>query len=319
MNADNSKKAYYKTGDLGSFIEKNLPKPLIVILGLTGSGKTELSLKLAEYLMHNFGLAAEIINSDSRQFYKGMDIGTAKISEEEKKWIPHHLFSVLEPHLPCSIFWYQKEVTKLIDRIHRRNEIPMLVGGSMLYISSIIDGLVPLPTGSEKTRLRLEEKYETDEGVSLHNLLKKIDPVSADAIPRQNKKYLIRALEICEGTGQPKSELLKKSKGAYSLFIIGTEIKKDDLALRIKKRTEKMFEDGWTGEVKKLIDAGYGLSDPGMLSTGYREIYECLKKGLESNKEMNNIIVQTLKYSKRQMTWWKRDLRIRWMLSGQDF
>ncbi len=187
----------------------------------------------------------------------------------------------------------------------------------MLYLSSIIDGLKPIVSANNKLRESLSKAYDIDQGRSLHERLMKVDPDSAASIPRQNKIYLIRALEIYEETGQPKSEVLKKTRCKYDLLMIGIDVGKEILRKRVENRTVKMFADGWVEEVKKLLKKGYGPDDPGMISTGYKEIIKSLENGSDPIENMNKIIVQTCQYAKRQMTWWRRDQRIKWLSGGK--
>jgi tRNA dimethylallyltransferase len=295
-------------------------RPLIVIVGPTASGKTAMSIDIASSIETAATVQAEIINADSRQFYKYMDIGTAKIRPEEMHGIPHHLLSVLDPKEPCSIAWFQKEAAKVIDEIHSRGNIPILVGGSMLYVSAIVDGLQPLPS-DPALRKRLSEEYDIDQGVTLHRRLAEIDPVSAASIPRENKVYLLRALEIYEQTGKPKSAQKIKAVSPYDLLMFGMDVPRVDLNERINCRTQAMFDAGWIDEVRRLLDLGYSADDPGMRSIGYREIAEYVgnqrnqsNQGVENIEDLTTVIAtKTRAYAKRHMTWWRRDARIRWI------
>ena len=298
--------------ELRLFLDSRPRKPLIVILGPTASGKTALSIRIAKQLRDG-DLSAEIINADSRQLYRHLDIGTAKPSAQEMKGIPHHLFSVLDPKEPCTIAWYQREALQVIDEIHARKNIPLLVGGSMLYVSSVIDGLQPLPPSDPTLRKRLSDAYDLDGGEALHAKLTSVDPVSAAGIPRQNKAYVIRALEIFESSGKPKSTQKRRDHCPYDLFIIGLSVPKAELDRRIVLRTEQMFDAGWAEEVRRLSALDYTSADPGMISTGYRDIIRALNDGTDPRLLTTDIAKQTRQYAKRQMTWWRRDLRIRWI------
>ncbi|MDD5055243.1 MAG: tRNA (adenosine(37)-N6)-dimethylallyltransferase MiaA [Candidatus Peribacteraceae bacterium] len=283
--------------------------------------------------------SAEIINADSRQFYRFMDIGTAKITPEEMHGIPHHLLSVLDPKEPCSIAWFQKEAARVIGEIHGRGNIPVLVGGSMLYVSAMVDGLKPLPS-DPALRTRLSEEYDIDQGEALHRRLAQVDPQSAASIPRENKVYLLRALEIFEQTGKPKSVQKIEAVSPYDLLIFGMDVPREELNMRINDRTKLMMESGWIDEVRQLLDRGYSVDDPGMKSIGYREIVGYLQQsqqrfenrcGSRHNNEAtfelplqnahsphvkslsDEIALKTRAYAKRHMTWWRRDARIRWI------
>lgn len=222
-----------------------------MVLGPTASGKTALSLEIASGLGN-----AEIVNSDSRQLYRHLDIGTAKIQPEEMQGIPHHLLSVLDPKEKVTVGWYKREAERVIDQILSRGNVPLLVGGSMLYISAITDGYVFEGRGM-KTRM----------------------PVLYD----------VRSF----GVTWPRSEL----------------------RARIKERTRELFEKGWIDEVRSLLARGYTRDDPGLESTGYREIMEALASGgsINQNSLARDIARKTAQYAKRQMTWWRRNPRITWL------
>ncbi len=300
--------------DLTAFLA-NAASPLIVILGPTASGKTSFSLQVAEFL-HEERKHAEVINADSRQLYRSLDIGTAKITQEEMKGVPHHLLSVLDPDQEVTIAWYKKEAEKIIASLHHQKNVPLLTGGSMLYISAIIDGLSPASASDPALRSRLSDEYDQDAGVTLHRRLQEIDPESAQAIPRENKHYVIRALEIFELTGKKKSESKEMTVCPYDLFILGMDIPKEELHRRIDARIEKMFADGWINEVKELVKAGYDEHAPAMESHGYREIVAWITAGEDSatlNAVKEQIAKNTRQYVKRQLTWWKGDSRIQWV------
>jgi tRNA dimethylallyltransferase len=287
-------------------------KPLIVVLGPTASGKTAFSVELAHRLQGE-GRSAEILNADSRQCYKYLNIGTAKITEEERRGVPHHLMDVLDPKEPITVAWYKDQAERVIESLHAQKKIPMLVGGSMLYISSVIDGLELLPKALEQTRQKLEEEWNADAGHTLKERLKSIDPESASSFPLENKVYVIRALEIYEETGIPASNQKRAGEQKYDLFIIGMNIESDLLKKRITLRLDAMLQNGWVEEVRSLMAKGYTQEDPGMESHGYREIMEMLQNELPLEEVRSQILSNTLAYAKRQRTWWRRDERIQWI------
>ncbi len=289
-------------------------RPLVVVTGPTGSGKTSLSIELALALKGE-GIAAEIINADSRQCYKLMDIGTAKITTEEMQGVPHHLLSVLDPKEPATIAWYQAEAEKAIADCHARGVVPMLVGGSMLYLSSVIDGLKPLPS-DPVLRAKLQKIYDLDEGVTLQKELMHLDPESGATVERRNAVYLIRAVEICRLTGKPASIARAKAPSPYTLALFFMDVPTDVLEARIVARTRVLLDSGWAEEVENLRRQGYGAKDPGFVSHGYREILFRLQKGknVAEVKTDPSVIAQintvTRQYAKRQRTWWRRDERV---------
>lgn len=310
---------------LDDFFSLQPKKPLIVLLGPTASGKTGLSIRIANFLASK-KRSVEIINADSRQCYRFLDIGTAKITAKEMQGIPHHLLDVLDPKEECTISWYASEATKVIDAIHARRNTPMLVGGSMLYLSAVIDGLQSMTASDPAIRKRLSEEYDADLGVALHARLSSVDPESAAAIPRQNKVYLLRALEIFETTGKPKSAQKSKRTCSYDLLILGVDADPEVLRERINERTAVMLKSGWIEEVRSLQDRGCTTDDPGMKSHGYREVIEWQKSeegqkgqddadrsGRSASALIEKIASQIRRYAKRQRTWWRGDDRIKWI------
>ncbi len=286
--------------------------PLLVVLGPTASGKTSASIDIAQWLGLELGVTADIVNADSRQCYRHLDIGTAKIRPEHMHGIAHHLFSVLDPKDECTIAWYQREATSMIDAIHKRGNVPMLVGGSMLYISAIIDGLQPI-AGDADIRKQLECEYEQDAGQSLHRKLSAIDPQSAASIPRQNKVYLMRAMEIYRSTGRSKTEGLRRVDCPYDTLLLGMYRERKELCAAIDTRTTSMLQSGWIDEVRSLLDKGYTSSDAGLVSHGYREIALAILAGDDPMNLDTVIAAKTRQYAKRQMTWWRGDERIGWI------
>jgi len=288
-------------------------RPLIVILGPTASGKTDFSVPVAQ-----LAFPAEIINADSRQLYKHLSIGTAKITEGEKRGVVHHLIDVLDPHDDLSIAKYKEMATAVIDDCHRRGIVPLLVGGSMLYISAVVDGLDPLPKADPAIRERLEKEWDADDGWSLYDKLVAIDPVTAKNFAHQNKHYVVRAMELWETTGIQPSKLKKSVPPPYDILQLGLMWPRDEITKRIDTRTRAMLEAGWIEEVEGLIDKGYGPKDPAMKSHGYKEIMQWLSSEDRDREELAKVIMaKTRQYAKRQMTWWGNDDRIHWIDARQ--
>lgn len=287
-------------------------KPIIVVLGPTASGKTSFSLSVAKHV------AGEIINADSRQLYKDLDIGTAKITEEEKGSVPHHLLSVLDPKEPVTIAWYQEHATRVIEEIHARGNVPIMVGGSMLYISSVIDGLKPLPEADPELRKELEKLYDEDDGWALYDELARVDPETAMSFDKANKQYVVRALELWRLTGFPPSQLKKTVPTPYQSLLLGLEWPRDELTKRIDERTRQLLSGGWIEEVESLLEQGYTAMDPGFKSHGYREIAQWLQNDEQNKDQLYEVIAaKTRQYAKRQTTWWKDDERIKWIDARQ--
>lgn len=296
---------------IDQFLASSPAKPLVVIIGPTASGKTAFSISLAKYLAQ-VDKKAEIVNADSRQFYRDLDIGTAKITNAEMDGVPHHLMSVLDPKEECTIAWFQREATKVIDDIQKKGHLPVMVGGSMLYVSAMVDGLTPIASSPE-IRARLEKEYDIDNGDTLYKKLQEVDPESAAAFARENKVYVVRALEIYESTGKPKSAQQKARKSPYDVLILGIDLPKEILGQKINDRTQLMLDSGWVQEVSDLLDRGYSVGDPGMKSLGYREIAEYIGGKGDLQKLSEKISSKVRAYAKRHQTWWKRDERVQWI------
>ena len=298
-------------------------KPLIVILGPTASGKTEMGLKLAK--KYN----GEIVNADSRQIYREMDIGTGKtdIAYWSKGFSPKslateinftiglkpslqiHLINIKNPNQKFSLSQYKKLAIKTINDIHKRGKIPILVGGTGLYISAIVDNLeIPKAAPNKKIRERLEK--HTDE--YLFNKLKKIDLKSAKIIGEKNKRKLIRALEVCEITGKPFSSQQIKGEPLFNILQIGVKIDREKLYKKIDERVDEMIRIGLIKETKKLSKK-YSFDLPAMSGIGYFEIGQYLKNKITLDDAVQKIKYRTHQYARRQMTWFKRDERIEWV------
>lgn len=288
-------------------------RPLLVLVGPTASGKTDLSLSIAEGLRAQ-GRGVEIINADSRQLYCHLDIGTGKIRPEEMRGIPHHLLNVLDPKEGVTAAWYKAEAERVIGEIHARGNIPFLVGGSMLYVSAVIDNLQFVKKADRALRERLEEEYDRDQGATLYRRLAAQDPETAVSFDRRNKPYVVRAMEILESIGTP-SGAKRKEASPYDLLLFGLAIPRAALVQKIDARVEQMFADGWLEEVRSLLARGYRTDDPGLQSVGYRDIVTFLERGEPSLERLKESIkAQSRQYARRQMTWWRRDERIHWIV-----
>ncbi len=279
-------------------------KPLVVILGPTASGKTEMGFKLAK--KYN----GEIINADSRQIYREMDIGTGKTDIQYSIFnIPIHLINIKNPNQKFSLSQYKKLTIKTIKDIHKRGKVPILVGGTGLYISAIVDNLeIPKAAPNKKIRQKLEK--HTDE--YLFNKLKKIDLKSAKTIGENNKRKLIRALEVCEITGKPFSSQQIKGEPLFNILQIGIKIDREKLYKKIDERVDEMIRIGLIKETKKLSKK-YSFDLPAMSGIGYFEIGQYLKNKITLDDAVQKIKYRTHQYARRQMTWFKRDERIEWV------
>jgi len=283
-------------------MSKTLSK-LVVILGPTAVGKTALSVKLAKKFN------GEIVSADSRQVYKGMDIGTGKITKKEMKGIPHHLLSVVSPRIKFTAARYKKLAHKTIKQIIRNNHIPFLVGGTGFYLQTITDNII-IPQVKPDWKLRAElEKLNTQK---LFQLLKKKDGRRAKTIDSKNRRRLIRALEIIEKTKQP-IPVFKKNKAEFDLLIIGIKKSQQDLKKLIEKRLYKRLKQGMITEIKRLKKQGLSWKRLEEFGLEYRFIAQYLQNKITHNQMIDKIQKESEHYTKRQMTWFKRDKRIHWI------
>ncbi len=289
---------------------------LIVILGQTASGKTDLSIKLALRLRSGQAKKmVEIISADSRQVYKGLDIGSGKITKKEMHRIPHHLLDVANPKRKFTVAQYQKLARQAIKKIHKKGSLPFLVGGTGFYIQSVVDGLV-IPEVKPNWKLRKQLEKKTTEELFL--MLKKLDPARAKTIDPKNPRRLIRALEIIKTTRQPIPKLLQHS-AEYENNILQIGIKKSPAELKklIHKRLQKRIK-GIIKEVSSL--RGHSRGNPGLswkrleeLGLEYRFVAQYVQGKITHQETLNKIQKETEQFAKRQMTWFKRDPRIHWV------
>lgn len=292
-----------------------LPK-LLVIVGPTASGKSDFSVALA----HKFG--GEIVSADSRQIYKKMDIGTAKVpgqwqmhpESKEKvclyQGIPHYLIDLVDPGQEFTLAQFQKMAMERIGEISSRRHLPMLVGGTGLYIHAVIDNLIiPAVPPNKKLRQSLESKTNQQ----LVAWLTKLDPLTARTVDPNNKRRLIRALEVCIWTGRPFSEQQKKGEPLFDVLQIGIEVSREELHQRIAYRADKMIDAGLLNEVRALVKQRYGWQLPSMSGTGYRQFADYFKGKMSLEKTIELLKRDTRRYARRQMTWFRRDERIKWV------
>lgn len=281
---------------------------VIAIVGPTASGKTALSVELAKKI------DGEIINGDSTQVYKGFDVGTAKISAAEMDGIPHHLFDIKEPTEEFSVAAYQATVRACIKEIQSRGKMPIIVGGTGLYVQSVLyDFRFTEEAADPEVRACLEQELHEKGPEYLYEKLVKLDPVDAEKIHPNNHRRIIRALEIIEITGKTKGEH-EQSQGNTALFnhlLFGLEMDRAVLYDRINKRTDIMMAQGFLQEVEQLIQQG--LKDaPAMKAIGYRELQLYLEDKLTYEEAIEAIQKGTRNYAKRQMTYLKNKLDVQW-------
>lgn len=281
---------------------------LVVIIGPTAVGKTKVSVKLAKRLN------GEIVNGDAMQVYKGMDVGTAKIKEEEKEGIPHHLFDVKEPTEDFSAADFQKLAIEKISEIAKNGRIPILVGGTGLYIQAVLYHYNFTENSSNPAyRQRFERMLHEQGNIALHNLLKKVDPESAARIHPNNARRVIRALEIFYSTGKSMSEHLKEQEEQerYNAAIIGLTMERAVLYKRIDDRVDQMLAEGLVEEVKRLYDQG--IRDvQSIQAIGYKELYKYFDGNVSLEEAVATLKKNTRRYAKRQFTWFRNKMDVKW-------
>lgn len=288
-----------------------MKKPLIVITGPTASGKTSLAVALAKQI------GGEIISGDSMQVYKHMNIGTAKVTEDEKEGVPHYMIDEFEPDQECSVAVFQKKVKGYIDEIYSKGKIPIIVGGTGFYIRAITHDIEFEETDTDTT-IRdqlMDEAREFGEDY-IHEKLRQVDPVSAENIHKNNIQRVVRALEYHMQTGEQISlhnEKEKSRQTPYNLVFFGLNMDRDLLYSRIDQRVDEMIEEGLITEVKGLFDKGYSKNLPSMRGIGYKEFYPYFE-----NEETLETCIVTLKqntrhYAKRQLTWLRHQAKPIWI------
>jgi tRNA dimethylallyltransferase len=285
---------------------------LVVIAGATATGKSSLSVQLAH------AIDAEIINADSMQVYRGMDIGTAKISVEERQGIPHHMLDVLDVNQDSTVAWYQVSAREVIDEIHSRGKSVVMVGGTGLYIKAVIDEL-NFPDTDPMVRHTLNKEAEELGIDAMFARLEKLDPAAALAIDRANLRRIIRALEVIEITGKPFTANLPREESIRypNARQFGLVMDRELLSERIDERVNIMFEQGFVEEVQKLIPGGLLQGRTAQRALGYSQVIAHLQGELSFDAAIEETKRATRQYARRQETWFSRDTRIKWISTKQ--
>lgn len=278
---------------------------VLIIVGPTAVGKSSIAVEVATIL------GGEVISLDSRQIYCNMAIGTAQPTKNEMQGIPHHLYGIRSPNIPVSAGEYAKMVEEKIDDVFLKGKLPIVIGGSGLYLRALKQGLFEGSTTVKKVRNRLKEELEVKGSTELLNRLKKIDPEYAKIVHPHNHKRLIRALEIYEITGLPPTEHFGKQevkKRKYDYFIVYLKAHLDYLAKRIEIRTTQMIQNGWVEEVQQLRSMGINRNDHSMDSIGYGEIMNYFDEILVFEEMINLINLHSRQLAKKQMKWFNHEL-----------
>ncbi len=288
---------------------------LIVILGPTGVGKSATAIKLAK----EFG--SEIINCDSMQVYKAFDIGTDKIPPDKREGIPHHLLDVIDPSTQFTAADFVALALKAVLEIIKKKKLPLIVGGTGLYLKALIDGLFPGGKSDPKLRRKLEKESQKKGLESLRAKLMEVDPVYSQKIHSNDKVRIIRALEVYLSTKKPLSEHFFHTKSSvedFNIIKIGLKLERQELYKRIEQRTDKMFERGLIQEVEGLLQSGIDESSPPFRALGYKHALQYLRKEIPLEEAISLTKRDTRHYAKRQMTWFKKMKGIKW-ISPHDY
>ena len=278
-----------------------MKEKIIIILGPTATGKSDLAVHIAKKIK------GEIISADSRQVYKGLDIGTGKITKKEMRGIPHHMLDVANPKRKFSVVEYVKIAEKAVAEIIANRKVPIIVGGTGFYIEALVDGVV-LPEVPPDNELR--KKLAKKSNKELFNILKKLDSVRAESIDPSNTRRIIRAIEIAKTLGKvPKAKFISK----YNPIFIGLNLPPEILKNKIKDRLDKRIKKGMIKEAEKLHENGLSWKRMNELGLEYRYLASYLQNKITKEEMVTKLNTEIWHYARRQMTWFKRDRRIKWL------
>ena len=283
---------------------------VIAIVGPTAVGKSDLAINLSRFI------EIEVINSDAMQLYKGMDIGTAKLDIKSRKNIVHHLIDVLSPHEEASVSVFQTKARLLINEIQQKGKTPVLVGGSGLYINAVLEDL-EFPGTNLEIRAKYEEILEKNGVEFLYKELERIDPLAAKNIIINNARRIVRALEVNELTGKNFNAKLPEPSPVFEDVRIGLNLERDILDKRIENRVFEMFNRGLVKEVEQIFDE-LVKGKTAQKALGYSQVIQYLKNEITLDQAIEQTIVQTRKYARRQISWFKRDPLIQWFDAQED-
>ena len=291
------------------------PEPLlVVIVGPTGSGKTALSLALAVQFR------GEIVNCDSVALYRGFEIGTAKPSAEERARAPHHLLDIVEPTAVFTAGDYAQAARRVVTEIAARGRLPIVVGGSGLYLRAFLEGLFAGPKRSEQLRARLREIAQSKGSPYLHRILVRLDPAAAGRIHPNDAAKLIRAIEVCLEARRKMTEMWQHGRDpltGFRILRIGLDPERGALYERINRRSRRMFDSGLVEETERLIER-YGASPPPMQSLGYKQAVQLLRGEVDRESAIAAAQQAHRNYAKRQMTWFRREPDVHWLRGFGD-
>lgn len=290
-----------------------MKQKLVIVAGPTASGKTGLSIEIAKHFN------GEIIGADSMQIYKYMDIGTAKPTAEERAEVPHHMVDFLEPNEEYSVADYTEQAHEVIAEIASRGKLPVMCGGTGLYINSVADDVT---FGDFETNYELRDSLQTiaekEGSQKLLDMLAEFDKTSAERLHPNNLRRIIRAIEFYKSTGRPISEhqrMTKEKESRYAPIMVSIDWDRQELYDRINRRVDIMLEEGLFNEVKSLMDKGYTQALNSMKGIGYKEVIDCIEGRMSYEATVELIKQSSRRYAKRQLTWFRRDKRIHWVSS----
>jgi len=286
---------------------------LVVIGGATATGKSDLAVALAQRI------GGQVVNADSMQLYKGMDIGTAKLSMAERQGIPHHMLDLVEVSTDVNVAWYQERARATIDELLAADIPVIVVGGTGFYIKAILDDL-NFPDTDPAVREKLTLEAEKIGGDALHQRLGKLDPAAAAAIPRENVRRVIRALEVIEITGKPfTANLPREDSTKYPQALqFGLSMERELLDPRVELRVDRMFQQGLVNEVEELITKGLLDGKTARAALGYAQVISALAGEITMDEAISQTKLATRQYIRRQETWFRRDQRITWLEPDSD-
>lgn len=280
--------------------------PIVAVVGATATGKSDLGVALA------LALGGEVVNADASQLYRGMDVGTAKLPVAERQGVPHHQLDVLDVVEEASVATYQEEGRADVEAVRARGGVPVVVGGSGLYVRALLDRL-EIPPTDPAVRARWEQVLEQVGPEALHDRLKELDPVAAEAIERRNGRRVVRALEVIELTGRPFSASMPVREFVRSTVMIGLRADRDVLDGRIARRAEAMWRAGLVEEVEGLVAEGLREGRTASRAVGYAQALRQLDGELTQDEAIEDTVVATRRLARRQERWFGPDPRITWL------
>jgi tRNA dimethylallyltransferase len=280
--------------------------PVVAVVGPTASGKSDLGVDLA------LALRGEVVNADAMQLYRGMDVGTAKLTVTERRGVPHHLLDVLDVTQEASVAAYQRDARAAVDALLARGRAPVLVGGSGLYVRAALD-VLEIPPTDPAVRRRWEERLAAEGGPALHAVLAARDPAAAAAILPGNGRRVVRALEVVELTGRPFSATLPREEYVRPAVQLGLRVPRDVLDDRITTRVDRMWQAGLVAEVERLAAAGLRAGRTASRALGYAQVLDALDGRCTFDEAREETVRATRRFARRQETWFRRDRRISWL------